>query len=502
MSQKTLFINGKADATSKVDMPTQVMLGQVPMMLHENPKNVFVIGFGSGSTLGSILLHPVDKVTCAEISTEVLEASEYFRDVNNNCLDDPRLTVVHEDAHTYLKLSREKYDVIISEPSNPWIAGIGNLFSKEYFELCYNKLKKNGMMVQWFHVYEASDDVVQLVLNTFSSVFPYCQIWSGEANDLILVGSEQKITLNEENFKDKFRNEKIKQNLRLIGIGNPFTFLSSQLLAAKGTFILAREQPINREKKPILEFIAPRSLFLQVQSNFIFAKDEKRDTLNHGLLVKEFVRENIPTREEVFNAALYHHNVTHNYVFCYGLTKYLKAESIDNYGSDLLSATTYKDLKIGDIRTKMLEELLNKYPDSAYVQQLYLNEQLSETTTASTFLKIFSMKEIAKKFIRASSGDLDALPYVYLQIAEGLLFNSEVISSLIVCRELEKWLNRNPQIVKNFPMDRFYYTYASVLYHINYIDQYKLVYSKLLNEYPDSEKSIVLKRNAEWEERK
>jgi len=502
MGQKTLIINGKADATNKVDMATQVMLGQVPMMLHENPKNVFVIGFGSGSTLGSVLLHPVERVTCVEISTEVIEASEFFRDVNNNCLDDPRLTVVHEDALTYLNLSQDKYDVIISEPSNPWIAGIGNLFSKEYFELCYNKLQKNGMMVQWFHLYEASDDVVQLVLNTFSSVFPYCQIWSGETNDLILVGSERRITLNDEDFKNKFRNEKIEQNLKLIGIGNPFTFLSAQLLSAKGTFLLARERPINSEKIPILEFIAPKSLYLNVQSNFIFAKDEKRDTLNKGLLVKEFVIENIPTKDDVFNAVLYHRNVTRNYAFCYGLTKYLESESLNNYSSDLLSATTYKDLKIGDIRTIMMENLFNKYPDSTYVQQLYLNEQLSETTTASSFLKIFSMKEIAKKFIRASSGNLDALPYVYLQIAEGLLYNSEVISSLIVCRELEKWLRRNPQIVKNFPMERYYYTYASVLYNINYIDQYKMYYSKLLNEYPNSENSILLKRSAKWDEKK
>jgi len=148
-NQRLLIINGKPDATNKADMVTQIMSGQVPMMLHKNPKNVFVVGFGSGTTIGAVLLHPVEKVTCVEISTEVIEASEYFRDVNNSCVYDPRLNIVHEDAHTYLKLSKDKYDLIISEPSNPWIAGIGKLFSKEYFQLCSDKLKDDGIMVQW-----------------------------------------------------------------------------------------------------------------------------------------------------------------------------------------------------------------------------------------------------------------------------------------------------------------------------------------------------------------
>jgi spermidine synthase len=176
-------------------MVTQIMSGQVPMMLHKNPKNVFVVGFGSGTTIGTVLLHPVEKVTCVEISTEVIEAAEYFKDVNNNCLANPKLKIIHEDAHTYLKLSKDKYDVLISEPSNPWIAGIGKLFSKEYFQLCSDKLKDNGIMAQWLQAYETNDEVVQRVLNTFSSVFPYCQIWRGASNDLILVGSVKKLVL-------------------------------------------------------------------------------------------------------------------------------------------------------------------------------------------------------------------------------------------------------------------------------------------------------------------
>ena len=499
---RLLIINGKIDATNRSDMVTQVMVGQIPMMLHENPKDVFVLGFGSGATLGSVLHHSIENLTCVEISTEVIEAAEFFEDANNNCLEDPRLKVVHEDAHTYLNLTKDKYDVIILEPSNPWIAGIGNIFSKEYFQLCYDKLKEDGMVIQWLQIYETSDEVVQLVLNTFSSVFPHAQIWRGVSNDLIFVGSKKEITLNENEFNRKFNIEGVKLNLERIGIKSPFTFLSAQLLSDKGTYLLAREEPTNSEKHPVLEFLAPRALFLNASSSFINAKDEKLDTLNNRLYIKNYVKENFPTKEDILGAALYHRSVTKNYQFCYGLTKYLESESLNNYESDVLSAVTYKDFKLNNIRSIMHEKLAEKYPESIVIHEEYLNDILSETTTASTFLKIFSMKDISKEFIRISAGKTDAIPYVYLQVAEGLLSNSEIISAFIVSTRLEKWLNRNPKVIRNFPMDRFFYTYARTLAYLKYTKKYSAIYSQLLQKYPNSPLLSSLKRRTEWNERK
>jgi len=501
-NQRLLIINGKPDATNKADMVTQIMSGQVPMMLHKKPKNVFIVGFGSGTTIGTVLLHPVDKVTCVEISTEVIEASEYFKDVNNNCLADPRLNLIHEDAHTYLKLSKDTYDVIISEPSNPWIAGIGKLFSKEYFQLCSDKLKDDGIMAQWLQAYETNDEVVQRVLNTFRSVFPHCQIWRGASNDLILVGSKKQISFNEKEFNNKFNTENVKQNLKLIGIVSPFTFLSTQLLSDKGTFLLARDEPINTEKNPSLEFLGPRALYVHNQSNLIFTRDEKLDTLNNGLYIKDYIKNNIPSKEEILATAFYHRNVTQNYQFCYGLTKYLESESLNNYDSDLLSAITYKDLPLRSVRTTMLEHLANKYPESTSIQQEHLNELLSDMRIATTFLKIFSLKEITAKFIDETSNNEEALPYVYLQLAESLLNNSEVSSAFDLCVKLENLLKQNPQIVKNFPLDKFYYTYARVLSYLNDSNKYSAIYSHLLSSYPNSPVTSLLRRQVEWEERK
>ncbi|MFB3056301.1 MAG: hypothetical protein ACE1ZQ_03950, partial [Ignavibacteriaceae bacterium] len=330
----------------------------------------------------------------------------------------------------------------------------------------------------------------------------HCQIWRGASNDLILVGSDKEIILNENEFKNKFNIETVKQNLQLIGIRSPFIFLSTQLLSDKGTFLLAREGPINSEKKPVLEFLGPRALYLHSQSNLIFAKDEKLDTLDKGLYIKNYIRENIPSKEDLFGAAFYHRNVTQNYQFCYGLTKYLQSESLNNYDSDYLSAITYKDLNLRNNRTIMQKDLANKYPESTYIQQEYLNKQLSETRIASTFLKIFSMKEIAEKFIKASSSNGSASPHVYLQLAEGSLNNSEVILAFNLCVELEKLLKGNPQIANNFPIDRFYYTYALALSHLNYTNKYSAIYSHLLRKYPNSTWTLLLKRQVTWEKRK
>ena len=214
------------------------------------------------------------------------------------------------------------------------------------------------------------------------------------------------------------------------------------------------------------------------------------------------MKENIPNKEDLFGAAFYHRNVTQNYQFCYGITKYLESESLNNYDSDYLSAITYKDLGLGNTRTTMKEELTNKSPESTYIQQEYLNKQLSQSRVASTFLKIYSMKEIADKFIQVSSSKGETSPHVYLQLAQASLNNSEVTLAFDLCVKLEELLKQNPQIAKNFPIDKFYYNYALVLSHLNYPKKSSAIYSYLLNKYPDSPMTLLLTRRAEWEKRK
>jgi spermidine synthase len=124
-----LKVNGKTDASSRGDLPTQLLLAHVPLLLKPDATQVLVVGLVSGITAGSALRHPLERLDLVEISAGVVEAAQFFKDQNYNALEDSRLHLHLEDAKTFLRLSPRRYDAIISEPSNPWIAGIGNLFS-------------------------------------------------------------------------------------------------------------------------------------------------------------------------------------------------------------------------------------------------------------------------------------------------------------------------------------------------------------------------------------
>ncbi|MDP2389873.1 MAG: fused MFS/spermidine synthase, partial [Acidobacteriota bacterium] len=162
----SLSIDGKVDASNAGDMLTQRLLAHVPLLLHPNPKRVAIIGLGSGVTLGSALTHPIAAATVLEISPEVVDASRFFETENHRALADPRTRLVVGDGRTHLMLGRETYDVIVSEPSNPWMAGIASLFTREFFEGARARLAPGGMLCQWAHTYDISSDDLRSIVAT------------------------------------------------------------------------------------------------------------------------------------------------------------------------------------------------------------------------------------------------------------------------------------------------------------------------------------------------
>jgi spermidine synthase len=126
----TLAVDGKVDASNRSDMLTQKLVAHLPLLLHDNPRDVMIVGLGSGATVGSALQHPIARADVVEISPEVVEASRYFAAENYDALKDPRTNLIVGDGRSHLLLAERKYDVIISEPSNPWIAGVAALCSR------------------------------------------------------------------------------------------------------------------------------------------------------------------------------------------------------------------------------------------------------------------------------------------------------------------------------------------------------------------------------------
>jgi spermidine synthase len=304
--EKTLIINGKPDASSLVDLSTQVCLAQVPLLLRPDTGNVLVIGLGSGVTVGSVLTHPVKRVDCVEISPEVVEASQLFVVENGNCLADSRVQLYLEDAHSFLKLTRRMYDVIISEPSNPWIAGIGNLFSKEYFEQCSRKLTEKGVLVQWFHTYDMDDEVFQMVMHTFTTVFPHAVIFHPGVGDILILGSNASLDVDVSELGQRMEIAEVKRDLKRIAIHNIPTFLSLQMTSESRMRSLGSRGTLNTEDRPLLEYLAPRGVFTGSEATLLREYDERKSGSTGNLWLHDYERTNPITVQECINAAQYH----------------------------------------------------------------------------------------------------------------------------------------------------------------------------------------------------
>jgi spermidine synthase len=305
-TQNVLLINGKADASSVGDLPTQVLLGQVPMMFHPKADTVLVIGFGSGVTVGSVLTHRVKLVESVEISPEVIAASKYFEGVNNRPLSDPRVKLYIDDALAYLNLAVTRYDVIISEPSNPWIAGIGNLYSTEFFEACKTRLKSGGLMVQWFHLYEVDDETFRLVVRTFRSVFPHVTVWQSLTTDVLLVGSSDVLHVDEKNLVSKLEMENVRADLARIHVADPATLLSLQMVSEGPVREYASAGPLNTEDKPLLEHWAPKAFFVNKGVTDLNRFDERRVFGRSDLLLDQVLAKRSLTDDEQRNIGMLH----------------------------------------------------------------------------------------------------------------------------------------------------------------------------------------------------
>ena len=186
----TLAIDGKVDASNAGDMLTQRLLGVLPVLMHRDPKDLCVVGLGSGVTAGSAMATGlVHRAEVVEISPEVVEASALFSKENGAVLSRPDVRLVVGDGRSHLRLTRRPYDVIVSEPSNPWMAGVAALFTREFFSAARARLKPEGLFCQWAHTYDISPSDLRSIVQTFRSVFPQGTMWLVGSGDLLLIGT-------------------------------------------------------------------------------------------------------------------------------------------------------------------------------------------------------------------------------------------------------------------------------------------------------------------------
>ncbi|MBI5597361.1 MAG: hypothetical protein HY928_14810 [Elusimicrobia bacterium] len=300
---RALMINGKADASNGVDMGTQVLLGSLPFVLNPDAKSALVVGLGSGVTAGTSLRHPIERLDAVEISPAVVQATRYFEAWNGKPFDDERLHLHVGDGRAYLRTTKRTWDAIVSEPSNPWIAGVGNLFTVEYFKLAKSRLNPGGVMVQWFHTYENEDASVKSVLASFSAAFDDASVWRTNGGDAFVVGFNGKREPDFAAMEAGLEGEP-GRILRHGGLAGLAPLLGLQLAGDEEVRLLSTGARLNTDRRPYLEYAAPRGRFLRTSSQAIDDAESPREAL---LLSRYLAWRKAPLSDEEFTSLLTYH---------------------------------------------------------------------------------------------------------------------------------------------------------------------------------------------------
>ncbi|HXU08509.1 MAG TPA: fused MFS/spermidine synthase, partial [Blastocatellia bacterium] len=255
---RVLKVNGKPEASTAGDMPTQILIGALPLLVREHTDDVLLIGLGSGVTLGSVEQFPVKRVTCVELEPAVIEASRHFEDVNNRPLEDPRLRMISNDGRNFIYTTDEKFDVIVSEPSNPWVTGVANLFTLEYFKRGAERLRDDGLFSQWLQIYEMSPEDVRTLIATFRAAFPQVYLFRGAEGDLMLLGSKSERRLDLSVLQAHLDDARTGAELKRIGTTRPSELVARFYLGPTEVTNLSAGVRLNTDDNALIEFNAPR----------------------------------------------------------------------------------------------------------------------------------------------------------------------------------------------------------------------------------------------------
>lgn len=261
--------NGKQEARSEFGRPSWSwsILGHIPLMLHSNePKDALLIGLGSGITLGAMGYYPIKSLDVVELESGVVDASRFFAKANNNVLEDPRVRLHLTDGRNFLSTVSKKYDIIVSGVSDPWISGVSNLFTYNYFMELKNKLNEDGIVAIWYSNYKGTPEDFRIGLNSFAAAFPHISAWFHykEALDLVIIGSIKPHSFKMQKLSDIFSDPKIREGLARVDLKNPYDIFALFLAGDRDLRRYIGQTKINTDERPILEFSLPKSLYMEV----------------------------------------------------------------------------------------------------------------------------------------------------------------------------------------------------------------------------------------------
>jgi spermidine synthase len=260
------IVNGRSDGNAKYDAGTQIMSGLIGAALHPHPAKSLVVGLGTGSTAGWLAAVPtMERVDAVELEPVVLKVAEKCAPVNHNALQNPKLHVTIGDAREFLLTTREKYDIVVSEPSNPYRAGVAGLFTREYYQSVDRCLNPGGMFFQWVQAYDIDDRTIQIFYRTLGSVFENIESWQTAGGDLLLLASHQPVSYDVEALRTRLNEEPLKSALAAAWRGNSLEDFMAHYVgnaAVAKALQHSGSWPLNTDDRTIIEFAFARSVNL------------------------------------------------------------------------------------------------------------------------------------------------------------------------------------------------------------------------------------------------
>lgn len=265
--------NGKPDAAIQMgdelpptdDEPTMVMAASLPLAMLDAPKHVGVIGFGSGLTTHTLLGDPrLERVDTIEIETAMVEGARAFGPRVERAYTDPRSHIVIDDAKSYFSGQKNKYDIIISEPSNPWISGVGALFSKEFYQFVPRHLTDDGLFVQWVQLYEINDQLVASILGGLTTSFSDYGAWLANSTDLLIIATKNG-PLPALDAQRILASPQLKSELARLQLDSTQRLAFRKIANAdllRGMARYYRGLPVNSDFYPVLGLYAPKARYL------------------------------------------------------------------------------------------------------------------------------------------------------------------------------------------------------------------------------------------------
>jgi predicted membrane-bound spermidine synthase len=304
----SVFVNGKSDGNLIADYATMSLAALIPALMAEKVERAFVIGFGTGVSTGELgALESVQEVDVAEISQGVIEAAPFFDPGNLGASKNPKVKIRRGDAYRTLMRSEAKYDVIVSEPSNPWVSGVEMLFSIEFLEAARAHLARGGVYAQWMHLYALDEETIELVLRNYTAVFPHVSVWVTQPRDLILLGLDTpERALDLEALQRRFERPDISAGLERAGIERFPALLSREVVPLGVLHAVDLEGPFHTLRHPRLSDMAARAFITGTTLPLpIFAAPESAAIGFKNSLLRRYVGgEEGPLPEEISEIAI------------------------------------------------------------------------------------------------------------------------------------------------------------------------------------------------------